>query len=184
MIGFRSKCYSLQSHYMQWADANNGCKIIGGQLATIDSYSVNNFLFRRFRRGQSLNAWFGLKRCTSYRWCYPNGRRSSYRRWNINEPNNVGRNENCVEMLDNGRWNDAPCTQRRPSFCEIPGILLLCVSFIKCFPYLVWLRSILWCFSCAITVVASSGLKRLLCYQKFSHTQRHFVQCNEVKIAS
>ena len=123
---FGNMCYSLQQQRRDWADAQNQCKHLGGQLATIELPSVNNFLFRNFRRSKTINIWFGLKKIRS-KWYHPDGKASVFRRWNSGEPNNVGGNENCAEMWDNGYWNDAPCTQRRPSICEIPANANECV---------------------------------------------------------
>ena len=125
---FRKMCYSFQPRYMKWLDANNECKRLGGQLATIELLSVNQFFFRNYRQSQKLNVWIGLTKCNS-RWCHPDGSASAFRRWNSGEPNNVGGNENCVEMWNNGYWNDAPCaTQRRPSICEIPAGIHLSIE--------------------------------------------------------
>ena len=37
------------------------------------------------------------------------GSSAKYSNWNPGEPNNV-RNEDCTELLANGKWNDLPCT--------------------------------------------------------------------------
>lgn len=38
--------------------------------------------------------------------------------WNGGEPS--GGNENCVEMLDSGKWNDIPSADQRTHMCEKP----------------------------------------------------------------
>ncbi|XP_028415346.1 E-selectin-like [Dendronephthya gigantea] len=114
---FGSTCYSFQTSKKTWVEANKSCKILGGQLATIDRYSLNQFLFNHW---QKKRVWIGIKKSNS-KWCYPDGKPSPYLRWNTGEPNNVGGNEDCVEMWENGHWNDAPCTLARPFICEIPA---------------------------------------------------------------
>ena len=119
---FGKKCYSFYQQNRNWADAQTQCVRLGGRLATIERFSVNNFLFRNFRQSKRTNVWFGMKKISST-WSLPDGKATVYRRWNTGEPNNVGGNEDCVEMWDNGFWNDAPCTQRRPFICEMPSTL-------------------------------------------------------------
>ena len=49
-----------------------------------------------------------------------NGNALSYTNFSQGEPNNSGGIENCLEMwLDNGEWNDQPCSDSSPyTFCE------------------------------------------------------------------
>ncbi|CAB3986383.1 Aggrecan core [Paramuricea clavata] len=124
---FGNMCYSLNRRSTTWLDANNKCKLLGGQLATIDALPVNNFLFNNYRqqRQRSSNVWIGFKKCND-KWCHPDGKASVFHKWNTKEPNNVGGNEDCVEMWHNGYWNDAPCNQRRQSICEIPVLVDEC----------------------------------------------------------
>lgn len=41
----------------------------------------------------------------------------SCRRWDVNEPNNVGE-EDCVEIYTNGLWNDQTCTEVKGLICD------------------------------------------------------------------
>ena len=120
---FGNMCYRYQQRPTSWLYANEQCNLLGGQLATIDGSSLNDFLYKNYRKPIYTNVWIGFKKCGT-KWCHPDGKRSMYYKWNTGEPNNVGRNENCVEMWGNGYWNDAPCRNFKPSICEIPGIIL------------------------------------------------------------
>ena len=93
---------------------------MGGQLASVNLRSVNDFLFRHYRKSKKTDIWIGLRRCEN-KWCYSDGNIANFYWWSDREPNNAGSKENCVEMWDNSNWNDAPCGHRRPSVCEIPG---------------------------------------------------------------
>ena len=49
----------------------------------------------------------------------------SFFNWAPNEPNNVGGNELCVQVIaSNGLWNDVPCSIRDQIVCQIPGAYL------------------------------------------------------------
>lgn len=53
-----------------------------------------------------------------FRWI-ESGRRPIDTNWQPNEPNNVGNDEHCVILHQNGQWNDAPCRQEFHFLCEI-----------------------------------------------------------------
>lgn len=44
----------------------------------------------------------------------------SQENWNDGEPNNA-EDEDCVERLENGRWNDLDCSFQRKVLCEKPA---------------------------------------------------------------
>ncbi|MBZ3881785.1 Mannose-binding protein C [Sciurus carolinensis] len=46
------------------------------------------------------------------------GRRVTYENWNRGEPNNAGSGEHCVQMLQDGTWNDAYCSSAFLTVCE------------------------------------------------------------------
>ena len=49
----------------------------------------------------------------------------SYFNWHDNEPNNAGPGEDCVEVRDDGLWNDDKCaTKTNPYMCETPAGIL------------------------------------------------------------
>ncbi|XP_075114204.1 pulmonary surfactant-associated protein D-like [Leptodactylus fuscus] len=48
---------------------------------------------------------------------YPDGKTLTYSNWNTNEPNQDG-DEDCVEMLLSGKWNDRACKDKRLNICE------------------------------------------------------------------
>ncbi|XP_075466545.1 pulmonary surfactant-associated protein D-like [Ascaphus truei] len=49
---------------------------------------------------------------------YPTGELIGYSNWHPNEPNNDNGMEDCVEMVENGKWNDANCNDKRLIVCE------------------------------------------------------------------
>lgn len=47
------------------------------------------------------------------------GTSATYTRWNLQNPDNSGK-EDCVTAFgDEGEWNDAPCRERRMFVCSV-----------------------------------------------------------------
>lgn len=74
--------------------------------------------------GDSTRVWIGLSDIhaeNSFTWSDGSKFFSSEGNWYYGEPNNNGNNEDCVERLSDGRWNDLPCTgYPRKVLCERP----------------------------------------------------------------
>ena len=103
---------------MSWPNANNECKRLGGQLATIDRDVLNEFLVQYLLDVRYDAAWIGLKRCDS-QWCHPDGKVSEFQKWPIGgEPDN-----DCVFLFTwDHVWIGKPCENALFFLCEIPGI--------------------------------------------------------------
>ena len=69
------------------------------------------------------SAWIGLNlKNGSFHWL--DDSELIFKKWNFGEPNNFAGNEHCVEIyVKNGKWNDIPCSYKRPYVCE-KGMLL------------------------------------------------------------
>jgi len=76
---------------------------MGGYLVTVTSAAENNFLFGLWPSG-----WIGLTdEVVEGQWRWVTGEPYSYSSWNPGEPNNAG-NEDYVQFVGGGRWNDLP----------------------------------------------------------------------------
>ena len=68
-------------------------------------------------------AWIGLyDDLDSWRWSLSDTRiykdgETEFRRWSPEEPNNENGGEHCVEMYDNGLWNDVGCHNLIKAVC-------------------------------------------------------------------
>lgn len=51
---------------------------------------------------------------------YSSGNKFQYKDWHPNQPDNANKNENCMHIWNNQKWNDAPCTNQYYFICEIP----------------------------------------------------------------
>lgn len=57
-------------------------------------------------RGRADFIWTGSRRLLEYT------------NWKDNEPNNSNGNEGCMEVRENGEWNDVACNYTIPYICE------------------------------------------------------------------
>jgi hypothetical protein len=98
--------YNGHSYYRStgsavWTTARTNCSNMGGHLVTITSSGEQNFLYTLWPSG-----WIGLTdEVTEGTWRWVTGETYSYNNWNSGEPNNSG-NEDYVQFVSNGRWND------------------------------------------------------------------------------
>ncbi len=96
--------YYCSTDPASWANANQTCLDNGGYLACINSQEENAFLASILTLQ---SAWIGLgdpDKDGEFTWgC---GDPLTYTNWYPGQPNNYAGNQDCVEMLNNGQWND------------------------------------------------------------------------------
>jgi len=98
--------YNGHSYYRStgsatWTTARTNCSNMGGHLVTITTSGEQSFLYGLWPSG-----WIGLTdEVTEGTWRWVTGETYSYTNWNSGEPNNSG-NEDYVQFVSNGRWND------------------------------------------------------------------------------
>ena len=115
--------YNGHSYYRStgsafWLTAKANCEAMGGHLVTVTSSAENNFIFNLWPSG-----WIGLTdEVTEGVWRWVTGEPYSYSSWNAGEPNNAG-NEDYVQFVGSGRWNDLPNNQALPYVLEFEYIV-------------------------------------------------------------
>jgi len=124
LTGFTSQQnYNGHSYYRStgnafWTAARQACANMGGYLVTITSAAENNFIFNLWPSG-----WIGLTdEVVEGQWRWVNGEPYSYSSWNPGEPNNAG-NEDYVQFVGSGKWNDLPNNQALPYVIEFDYIV-------------------------------------------------------------
>ncbi|XP_072020400.1 macrophage mannose receptor 1-like [Amphiura filiformis] len=106
-------CYYINTAQVEYDDARTLCTTQGADLASINSANENNFILSyMYDAGfDASRCWIGMNDLDQemlYSWT--DGSEVTYVNWAYYEPNNSG-NEDCVEMyVNDGRWNDLPCT--------------------------------------------------------------------------
>jgi len=110
--------YNGHSYYRStgsatWTTARSNCLNMGGHLVTITTSGEQSFIFNIWPSG-----WIGLTdEVSEGTWRWVTGETYSYTNWNSGEPNNAG-NEDYVQFVSNGRWNDLPNNYNLPYVLE------------------------------------------------------------------
>ena len=115
--------YNGHSYYRStgsafWTTAKQNCVSMGGYLVTITSAAENSFIFNLWPSG-----WIGLTdEVTEGVWRWVTGETYSYSSWNPGEPNNAG-NEDYIQFVGGGKWNDLPNNVSLPYVLEFNYIV-------------------------------------------------------------
>ena len=110
--------YNGHSYYRStgtaiWTTAKTNCATMGGHLVTITSSAEQSFIYNLWPSG-----WIGLTdEVSEGTWRWVTGETYSYSNWNPGEPNNAG-NEDYVQFVSNGKWNDLPNNYSLPYVLE------------------------------------------------------------------
>ncbi len=87
-----------------WPTAQQTCVNNGGHLAVINSEGENNFLANIIPLA---SAWIGCSDIGSEgNFSWVNGDPLTYTNWYAGQPNNYNGAQHCVELLNDGAWND------------------------------------------------------------------------------
>ena len=116
IFNYNGSQYTLTS-YGTWQEAQAEAQSLGGNLVTINNQAEQDWLVSTF--GVTENLWIGFTdEVTEGQFKWASGETSTYTNWSPGEPNNVG-NEEYVEIIGNGKWNDLPSTLSRRGIIEI-----------------------------------------------------------------
>jgi hypothetical protein len=110
--------YYCSTSTASWLDAKNNCASNGGYLVSINSHEENQYLASILTLQ---SAWIGLSDHLNeghFKWT--NGDNLSYTNWAAGQPNNYYNNQDYVEMLSDGKWNDQYNHYKLEYIMEIP----------------------------------------------------------------
>nr|XP_018671407.2 C-type lectin domain family 4 member E-like [Ciona intestinalis] len=104
--------------------AVDSCASLNATLARVKTTQVQQFLVSIITGTK--NYYIGLNRInlgkTGFQWNDGTNVTSGEAQWNVDEPNNLGNNEACVQMRgvndNNHGWNDVPCNTPCNYICE------------------------------------------------------------------
>jgi len=136
--------YSIFLNKLVRNDAEVACQNIGGRLAEVFSREANEYLYQMaMDEGADSGFWIGALRTdpnsnddSAFDWSVattPFGQGlpnvdgdGNHDLWVRNEPNNYRGKEFCVRAgNEDGRWNDAKCSQRNAYACWVQRKFLL-----------------------------------------------------------
>ncbi|XP_062990561.1 C-type lectin lectoxin-Thr1-like [Elgaria multicarinata webbii] len=125
-LPYQGYCYKLFHEKVSWSDAELICQSFmpGSHLASIHSNTeaseLANYIVKYRKDGG--NVWIGLRDTRKNRvWSWTDRSSTSYKAWNVGEPNNLRNEENCVEIWSPSGymlWNDESCKSERAFLCR------------------------------------------------------------------
>ena len=118
MGSFNGSQYYCSLANATWPTAKSIAESHGGFLADVNSASENAFLASQL---QAQSAWIGLNDVNSegtFEWC--SNQPLGYTNWFPGQPNNYNGNQDYVEMLNDGTWNDQYNNYSLEFIMEIP----------------------------------------------------------------
>ncbi|XP_062291189.1 macrophage mannose receptor 1 [Scomber scombrus] len=123
-IPYGRHCYSVYNgpQGFSWPDSRTICQSANADLASIHSRAEVEFI-RSINVTKRHNLWIGLTRDSSFGWGWTDKTSLGFINWAQGEPNLAFHpgdvaEENCVEMYNDGRWNDNNCLQKRGFVCR------------------------------------------------------------------
>ena len=116
--------YRAFTDEVTWQEASRRCATFGGGLAMVKTPEEQQEVHDIASHYQLSRFWLGASDQTiEGHWLWWDGTRLDYRNFSQRQPNNLGGNEDCLEMwisFRNGRgvWNDNPCFVLHPFLCQ------------------------------------------------------------------
>ncbi|XP_042315904.1 pulmonary surfactant-associated protein D-like [Sceloporus undulatus] len=113
-----NKVFVTSGYEGNFDDLKQRCQQAGGQLASPRNAAENTAIHEIVVLYKK-SVFLGITDIqTEGRFKYLNGEAIVYSNWQAGEPNNDKRQENCVELYSNGKWNDKSCGEKRLILCE------------------------------------------------------------------
>uniref|UniRef100_A0A8C5LGM3 Asialoglycoprotein receptor 2 n=2 Tax=Jaculus jaculus TaxID=51337 RepID=A0A8C5LGM3_JACJA len=120
-VSHEGSCYWFSRAGLTWAEADKYCQLENAHLLVINSWEEQKFITQHMG---PFHTWIGLTDSDgSWKWVDGTDYRSNYKNWAFTQPDNwqgheLGGNEDCVEVLSDGQWNDNFCQQVNRWACE------------------------------------------------------------------
>ena len=112
-------CYLWSTNEKNWSDAEEFCVNEGGHLASVTSDAIEEYVMEEMNI-KGLNAiWIGGTDIHQEGvWQWTDNMPWEFTSWYGAEPNNKGGNEDCLEMVQGGGWNDQSCHEEFRFLCS------------------------------------------------------------------
>ncbi|KAL0966849.1 hypothetical protein UPYG_G00300920 [Umbra pygmaea] len=118
--------YHFVDQNKTWTEAQSYCRQKYTDLATIDNTEDMNRLMETGNSGFK-TAWIGLKKDKMQgKWQWSDLNNCSFRKWDVEQPDNDYENEECVEIrMKTSFWHDRNCNDKMPFFCHHDQLILI-----------------------------------------------------------
>ena len=133
---FGKKCFNIQPHTLPFAETL--CTWVEGRkLATISNAGENELVRKIMAEKGVTRAFIGLNDIDtegtfvwtedkSIGWKDGDSNNNLYSNWVNGNPDNHNGDQDCVVMIENGRWDDASCNAQNRYICSMPAVLQEC----------------------------------------------------------
>jgi len=111
-VSFGNRQFQLFDYQLSWNEAQAFSMNLGGNLAVVSDQATQNFLNDLMQQGSRVAYWVGAYRIADHgdnQFVWVDGTPMTFTNWYPGEPNNMGGNENRIDISRaTGRWNDIP----------------------------------------------------------------------------
>ena len=106
---------------LNWAESKQECETRGYELAKVTSPEEERLMYSGVT--DSGICYIGLNDLVNEgTFVWTDGSRSTYTPWGFTQPDNANDNEDCVDAISLGDWNDLPCSVMLSCyFCSTNG---------------------------------------------------------------
>ncbi|XP_043974978.1 galactose-specific lectin nattectin-like [Gambusia affinis] len=120
---YGNRCFLFQNAQRDWASAERACTGLRANLASVHNSADQRFLKNlvNSRKGSYVRTWVGgYDAVKEGVWLWSDGSKFTSAPWPRGEPNNLGRNEHCMEINLKGSTmylNDEGCSRNNFYIC-------------------------------------------------------------------
>ncbi|XP_037102269.1 galactose-specific lectin nattectin-like [Syngnathus acus] len=122
-VRLENRCFIYRDNPLAYTAAEAMCNSAGGTLASISDSVENALAFQLVRdanSGSVVDTWIGVHDgITEGKFIRIDGSKSKFFDFRAGQPDDFGGDEDCVEIDDEGQWNDETCTDTQDFLCSI-----------------------------------------------------------------
>lgn len=110
--------YYCSRHNYNYTQAKKAAEKYGGYIASIGSKEENDYLAAHIGSATALIGLTDIEKEGTFTW--DSGEDLTFEDWFTAQPNDANRNQDAVELMRSGEWNDISITDKREFVLEVP----------------------------------------------------------------